>query len=127
LRHEFAASRQFTLQSAVARRLGESALAEESLAAATEELTHARLLADALYAAGVACSEGAAPGFPVGRTAIELLEHAIATEAQAVRLYGAAAAACAASETTAALFAWIGAEEQRHLAQLERTLGARGG
>jgi bacterioferritin (cytochrome b1) len=127
LRHEFAASRQFTLQAAVARRLGESALADESMAAAAEELTHARLLAEALHAAGVACSEGAAPGFPVGRTATELLACAIDTEAEAVRLYRAAAAACTASAPAAQLFAQIGAEEAGHLALLQQRLRGRGG
>ncbi len=97
------------------------------MAAAAEELTHARLLADALYAAGVACSEGAAPGFPVGRTATELISNALDTEALAVRLYGEGAAACAACESTRALFARIGAEERDHMEQLQQRLRARGG
>jgi bacterioferritin (cytochrome b1) len=127
LRHEFAASRQFTLQAAVARGLGEHALADESMAAAAEELTHARLLAEALGAAGVACGEGAAPGFAVGRTAAELLARAIDTEAEAVRLYRAAASACTASTAAARLFAQIGAEEAEHLAILQQRLRGRGG
>jgi bacterioferritin (cytochrome b1) len=126
LRHEFAAARQFTLQAAVARRLGENALADESMAAAAEELTHARLLAEAIHAAGVACGEGAAPGFPVGASAAELLAHAIDTEAEAVRLYRAAATACTASTTAAQLFAQIGAEEALHLEQLQERLRRRG-
>jgi bacterioferritin len=120
LQHEFAAMRQFTLQSAVARRAGSSELAAFCAGAAVDELRHARRLADALAAAGAAPSGGGGgPAFAVGTQPGEILDHGVATEQAAVALYGQAARACAALPPIAALFADIGADEARHLAQLQ--------
>lgn len=124
LQHEFAAARQFTLQAAVAGHGGSRQLAAFCADAAVDELAHARRLADVLAAAGAALGSGGGPAFPVGTQASEILDHGIATEQAAVVLYAQAARACAALPSLAALFAAIGDDEARHLAQLRQQRAA---
>jgi bacterioferritin (cytochrome b1) len=122
LRHEFAASRQFTLQAVVARRLGDAALALECEAAAAEELRHAQRFAAELAAALAPPGDCAGVNLPIGRSITELLENGRATEAQAVRLYRDAARACTGLAGTQRLFEEIGAEEAQHLDALSQRL-----
>ncbi len=124
LRHEFAASRQFTLQAVVARALGDSALASECEASASEELGHAQRFAAALAQAGAAFGDGAGAPLPIGRSVAELIGHARATEAAAVRLYRDAARACHGVQSLRNLFETIGAEEATHYEQLTQRLEA---
>lgn len=124
LRHEFAAARQFTLQAVVARQFGEDALARDCEQSAGAELQHAQRFASVLAAAGASFADGAAAPLPVGHGVIELLEHAQATEAQAVRLYRDAARACAGTVEVRTLFEAIGAEEAGHLEQIDQRLRA---
>jgi bacterioferritin len=124
LQHEFAAMRQFTLQAAVARRAGSSDLAAFCADSAADELAHARQLADALAEAGAALGSGGGPAFAVGTQPSEILDCGIATEQAALALYRQAARACAALPPLAALFEDIGADEARHLAQLQQRRAA---
>jgi bacterioferritin (cytochrome b1) len=126
LRHEFAAARQFTLQAVVARELGDSALAGECEGSAVEELRHAQRFASALAQAGAPVADGAVSCLPVGRSVIELLQHARTTEAAAVRLYRDAARACQGVEPLRRLFELIGAEEATHYDQLTQRLARSG-
>jgi len=120
LRHEFAAARQFTLQAALAQRLGEGELATQCEQAALDEWQHARRLASALADAGGAFAEGAPPLLPVGRDVRDLLAHAADTERRAVALYHDAARA--ARGPARALFDALGADEAQHLEQLQARL-----
>ncbi len=126
LRHEFAASRQFTLQAVVARGLGDNALACECEASAAEELRHAQLFAAALAQAGAAFGDGAVACLPIGRSWAELIGHARTTEASAVRLYRDAARACQGAPALRVLFESIGAEEATHYEQLTQRLRQAG-
>jgi bacterioferritin (cytochrome b1) len=126
LRHEFAASRQFTLQAVVARELGDSALACECEASASEELRHAQRFAAALAQAGAGFGDGAVASLPIGYSTAELIGHARATEAAAVRLYRDAARACQAVQALRRLFESIGAEEAAHYEQLTQRLRQAG-
>lgn len=120
LRHEFAAARQFTLQAALAQRLGDAALAAQCERAALDEWGHARRLASALADTGGAFAEGAPQLLPVGNDACSLLAHAVETERRAVDLYRRAAHA--ARGDVRALFDELGADEAQHLRQLQAQL-----
>lgn len=115
LRHEFGAARQFTLQSAVARRMGLAALAEQCEASVHDELRHASWLAQALADCGAAFADGAPSTFPIGSSAAQIAAHAQATEVAAARLYRDAARACAGLPELVRLFERIGAEEAAHV------------
>lgn len=120
LRHEFAAARQFALQAAVARRLGDSTLAAQCDEGAREELRHAGLLADAILAVGATPADGAPMVLPTGRTRDELIEEACRTESAALFLYRDAVRAAAGQSALCNLFEFLHREEAEHLAQLQR-------
>lgn len=120
LRHEFAASRQFALQAAVARRLGDAGLAAQCDEGARDELRHAALLADAIVAAGAMPGDGAPPVLPTGRTRDELIAEACRTESAAVVLYRDASRAAAGEATLRELFDSLRSEEAQHLETLQR-------
>jgi bacterioferritin len=126
LRHEFAAAQQFTLQAVVARAAGDSALGLACEESAVEELRHAQRFAAALAQAGAALSAGSIASLPIGGTVAELLRHAQATEAAAVRLYREAARSCQGVEPLRQLFDSIGAEEAIHYEELTRRLRQAG-
>jgi len=126
LRHEFAASRQFTLQAVVARELGDAALGSECEEWTSEELRHAQRFATALAQAGAGFGDGSVVSLPIGHSVGELIGHARATEAAAVRLYREAARACQGAEPLRRLFESIGAEEATHYEQLTRRLRQAG-
>jgi bacterioferritin (cytochrome b1) len=125
LLHEFAAARQFTLQSVVAHRLGDAGLATECNKSAAEELQHAQMFATALVEFGASFGTGAPDVLPVGGSLLEILQHGLNTEAKAVRLYGEAARACAAVPRVRDLFSEIGADEAQHQAHLAKLIGGR--
>jgi bacterioferritin (cytochrome b1) len=124
--HEFAAARQFTLQSVVARRLGDGSLAAECAKSAAEEIEHAQRFADALAATGASFGSVTEATLPVGHTLIDILEHGKATEASAVRLYRDAARACRGIPHAQALFEAIAEDEAEHHKHLIDMLRARG-
>jgi bacterioferritin (cytochrome b1) len=120
MRHEFAAARQFALQAAVARGLGDPILAAHCDEGARDELRHAGRLADAILAAGALPAEGAPEVLPTGRTRDELIDEACRTESTAVVLYRDALHAAAGWPGLRSLFASLHREEAEHLAQLQR-------
>jgi bacterioferritin len=126
LRHEFAAAQQFTLQAVVARALGDTALGLACEGSAVEELRHAQRFASALVQTGAAVGAGSIASFPIGGTVAELLRHARATEAAAVRLYREAARSCRSVEPLRQLFDSIGAEEATHHEELTSRLRRTG-
>jgi bacterioferritin (cytochrome b1) len=126
VRHEFGAAQQFTLQAVVARALGDTALSAECEGSAVEELRHAQRFAAALAHAGAALGAGPIASFPIGASVGELLRHARATEAAAVRLYRDAARVCQGSPPLRQLFQSIGSEEAIHYEDLTRRLGRSG-
>jgi bacterioferritin (cytochrome b1) len=126
LRHEFGAAQQFTLQAVVARALGDTALGRECEGSAVEELRHAQRFAAALTQAGVPVGLGAVACFPIGRSVVEILRNAAATEAAAVRLYRDAARTCQGAEPLRRLFESIGVEEETHYEELARRIRQAG-
>jgi bacterioferritin (cytochrome b1) len=123
--HEFAATRQFTLQAVVARRLGDQAIADECDKSAAEELQHAQMFAGLLAESGAPFGAGASEVLPIGSTVLEILQHGQATEASAVRLYAEAARACSSVPRVGALFEEIGADEAQHFKHLAELIRNR--
>jgi bacterioferritin len=126
VRHEFAAAQQFTLQAALARAWGDTALSAACEASAVEELRHAQRFASAIVQAGAASAVGSIASFPIGGTVADLLRNARATEEAAVRLYSDAARNCQGVEALRQLFESIGAEEAAHYEELTRQLRETG-
>lgn len=126
--HEFSAVQQFTLQAVLAESWNLAALANELRTGAREELEHAEAFIGHLVRLGITPSVSQPRLPPIGRAHAELLQHGLATEVAAVRLYEEAAQFCLRAGDTVhhALFARILGDEQQHQQDLERRLQALG-
>lgn len=122
--HEFCAAQQYTLQAAVAAGWGLHELAEKLRGDAREELEHAEAFITQMLRLGVT-PHPAQPRNPrVGRTQAEVLAFGLATEQDAIRLYGEAGRFCdgIGDADNCALFTRILRDEEDHARHLERSL-----
>lgn len=128
LDHEFGAAQQFTLQAGQADILGLPALAAELRTAASEELAHAGAFIARLYALGATPRAGNAGAPGIGRTQRELLQHGMATETSAIRLYMQAARFCQqiGDRDNGEVFARILGDEEQHYRELQRRIESLG-
>jgi len=128
LDHEFGAAQQFTLQAGQADVLGLPALAAELRTAANEELAHAGAFIARLYTLGGTPRAGNAGAAGIGRTQRELLQHGMATEASAIRLYTEAARFCRqiGDHDNVDVFARILSDEEQHYQELQRRIESLG-
>ncbi len=126
--HEFSAAQQYVLQAAQAESWGMQQLAAELRQDVKEELCHAETFIRRLLALGVTPRAGElrAPG--VGRSHEEMLRLGLATEAEAIRLYGEARWFCEriGDDENRQVFARILEDEEDHYQELERQLTALG-
>ena len=122
--HEFGAAQQYTLQAGMVASWGMGELAEKLRGDAREELEHAEAFITLMLRLGITPNV-AQPRVPaVGRNQDELLRSGLATEMEAIRLYGEARRYCEqiGDADSQALFARILGDEEQHARELERSL-----
>jgi bacterioferritin len=127
--HELGAAQQYTLQAATAENWGLKPLADKLRLDAREELEHAEAFIAQMLRLGATPHAGQSRVPRVGRTQIEILQFGLATESDAMRLYGEASRYCASvgDADNHAVFARIYEDEARHAEALTRAIQALGG
>jgi bacterioferritin len=104
-------------------------LAEELRQGVQEEIRHAEVFIQRMYALGVTPHAGQPRAPQIGRSHSELLRFGLATEADAIRLYTEAAQFCQrmGDVENYGVFSRILDDEIHHHQDLERQLAALGG
>lgn len=122
LNHEFNAVQQYTLQAVLAETWGMKQIAAELRQGVAEELRHAEVFSQCIYALGVTPRMGQTPAAQIGRDYAQVLYFGLATEADAIRLYKEASVFCEriGDGKHGEVFSRILEDEIHHYQDLER-------